>query len=86
MNCPTLRSTPTKCWRSAVFDEGAHVRLKDKVAITTDAAQGIGFATARKFRAEGALVAVAEVEPDAAQAAVRELKRNGEAFEAPRQT
>jgi 3-oxoacyl-[acyl-carrier protein] reductase len=55
------------------------VRLKDKVAIITGAAQGIGFATARKFLDEGAIVAVADVKPDAVQAAARELKRNGEA-------
>ncbi|HXF44987.1 MAG TPA: 3-oxoacyl-ACP reductase FabG [Burkholderiaceae bacterium] len=55
------------------------MRLKDKVAIITGAAQGIGFATARKFLDEGAIVAVADVKPDAVQAAARELKRNGEA-------
>ena len=57
------------------------MRLKDKVAIITGAAQGIGFATARKFLDEGAIVAVADVKPDAVQAAVRELQRNGEAVE-----
>lgn len=54
------------------------MRLKDKVAIITGAAQGIGFATARKFLDEGAIVAVADVRADAVQAAVRALKRNGE--------
>ena len=57
------------------------MRLKDKVAIITGAAQGIGFATARKFLDEGAIVAVADVKPDAVQAAVRALQRNGDAVE-----
>jgi 3-oxoacyl-[acyl-carrier protein] reductase len=57
------------------------VRLKDKVAIITGAAQGIGFATARKFLDEGAIVAVADVNPDAVGAAVQRLKRNGEIVE-----
>jgi 3-oxoacyl-[acyl-carrier protein] reductase len=55
--------------------------LKDKVAIITGAAQGIGFATARKFLDEGAIVAVADVNPDAVGAAVHRLKRNGEIVE-----
>jgi 3-oxoacyl-[acyl-carrier protein] reductase len=58
-----------------------HVKLKNKVAIITGAAQGIGLATARKFLDEGAIVAVADVRADAVQAAVRELKRNGELVE-----
>lgn len=57
------------------------MRLKNKVAIITGAAQGIGLATARKFLDEGAIVAVADVKSDAVQTAVRELKRNGEIVE-----
>jgi 3-oxoacyl-[acyl-carrier protein] reductase len=57
------------------------VRLKGKVAIITGAAQGIGFATARKFLDEGAIVAVADVKDEAVRAAVDQLKLNGEVVE-----
>jgi len=57
------------------------LRLKDKVAIITGAAQGIGFATARKFLDEGAVVAVADVKDDAVQDAIDQLKLNGEVVE-----
>jgi 3-oxoacyl-[acyl-carrier protein] reductase len=46
------------------------MRLKDKVAIVTGGAQGIGLATVRKFLNEGAIVALADIAPAAvAQAA-----------------
>jgi len=53
------------------------MRLKGKVAIITGGAQGIGFATAEKFLAEGAVVAVADVRREAVDAAVRELVEGG---------
>ncbi|MGE5666138.1 MAG: 3-oxoacyl-ACP reductase FabG [Betaproteobacteria bacterium] len=53
------------------------MRLKGKVAIVTGGAQGIGFATAEKFLAEGAVVAVADVRREAVDAAVRELVEGG---------
>jgi 3-oxoacyl-[acyl-carrier protein] reductase len=69
----------TTCSHSAVFiDPGEQVRLKDKVAIITGAAQGIGLATARKFLDEGAIVAVADVKDETVRDAVGQLKRNGE--------
>ena len=57
------------------------MRLKDKVAIITGAAQGIGLATARKFLDEGAVVAVADVRDDAVREAIEQLKVNGEVVE-----
>ncbi len=57
------------------------MRLKNKVAIITGGAQGIGLATARKFLDEGAIVAVADVRKHAVQGAVGGLRRNGEVVE-----
>ncbi|QWE26922.1 3-oxoacyl-ACP reductase FabG [Polynucleobacter sp. AP-Ainpum-60-G11] len=55
------------------------MRLKDKVAIITGAAKGIGFATAKRFAQEGAKVMIADVNPDAVKAAV-DLIPGSEAF------
>ena len=57
------------------------MRLRGRVSIITGGAQGIGLATARKFAAEGAIVAVADVKPAAVEAAVQELRRDGAAVE-----
>ena len=48
-------------------------RLQDKVAIITGAAKGIGFATAQRFAQEGAKVMIADVNPDAVQAAAAKI-------------
>ena len=55
------------------------MRLKEKVAIITGAAKGIGFATAKRFAQEGAKVMIADVNPDAVKAAV-DLIPGSEAF------
>lgn len=52
------------------------MRLKDKVAIVTGAAAGIGAATARQFVAEGAQVAVADWNGDGAKDLAREIGNN----------
>src|SRR5512135_728165 len=54
---------------------GAAQRLKDKVSIVTGGAQGIGLATARKFAAEGAIVAIADVKQEAVDVAVDEVRK-----------
>ena len=53
------------------------MRLKDKVAIITGAAQGIGLATALKFAAEGATVAVCDLHAEGVDAAVAQCRALG---------
>jgi len=48
-------------------------RLKDKVAIITGAAKGIGFATAQRFAQEGALVMIADMNLEAVKAAAKQI-------------
>jgi len=49
------------------------MRLKDRVAIVTGAAGGIGLATAKRFASEGARVVVADIDPARIDAAVAAL-------------
>jgi 3-oxoacyl-[acyl-carrier protein] reductase len=53
------------------------MRLQGKVSIITGAASGIGKATAEKFVREGALVAVCDVNIEAAQAVAEQLRASG---------
>ncbi len=53
-------------------------RLQDKVAIITGAGQGIGFAYAERFLAEGAKVVVAEINEDRAASAMSRLAGHGD--------
>ena len=48
-------------------------RLKDKVAIITGAAKGIGFATAKRFAEEGAHVIVADMNLEAAKGSAAQI-------------
>src|SRR6266699_3249011 len=49
------------------------MRLKDKVAIVTGAARGIGLAIARRYVAEGARVTIADIDAAEGEAAARAL-------------
>jgi 3-hydroxybutyrate dehydrogenase len=51
--------------------------LKDKVAVVTGAASGIGKEIARQFFAEGAKVAIADINIDAAKGTAAELDASG---------
>lgn len=49
------------------------MKLKDKICIVTGAASGIGLGIARRYAAEGAKVAIADLDPAKAQAAADEV-------------
>ena len=62
------------------------MRLKDKVAIITGAASGIGLATARVFAAEGARVVLADLDlhrTEAARASIAEAGREADSLALP---
>ena len=48
-------------------------RLRDRVAVVTGGASGIGLASARRLAAEGARVVVADLDPATGQAAAEEV-------------
>ena len=48
-------------------------RLKDKVAVVTGGASGIGLAAVKRMRAEGAIVVIGDVDPKTGQAVADEL-------------
>lgn len=51
--------------------------IRGKVALITGAASGMGRATAKLFAAEGAKVAIADVQQDALEAVAKEIAANG---------
>src|SRR6266446_10342489 len=62
--------------RSGLLKE-ISMRLKNKVAIVTGAASGIGKEIAAIFAREGAMVAIADLDQKAADATAREIAAGG---------
>jgi NAD(P)-dependent dehydrogenase (short-subunit alcohol dehydrogenase family) len=74
--CETVRPAAFACifnFISKVFS----MRLKDKVAVVTGSASGIGRAIADRFVAEGATIVVADMNADGIEKTVEEIRAAG---------
>ena len=60
----------------------AGMRLKDRVAVVSGGAQGIGFAIASRLASEGAFLVIADIKEKVAQDAAARIKENGGAASA----
>ena len=54
-------------------------QFRDRVAVITGGASGIGFATAERLAAEGMKIVLADIEPSALEAAAKKLESSGAA-------
>jgi NAD(P)-dependent dehydrogenase (short-subunit alcohol dehydrogenase family) len=71
-------AAPRSTAKSASTENGdSHARVRDKVAIITGAAHGMGEAEARLFAAEGAKVVVADILSDDAEAVAAAIRAEG---------
>src|SRR5215475_8116808 len=78
-----MQQRPTHAWTPYRYDARMDP-FKNRVAVITGGAGGIGSAMAKAFAARGARVVLADLDEPALQAAVRDLEKSGaEAFGVP---